>query len=307
MTIDSPRSDVRQPDRVQLWSALGAVYLLWGSTYLFIHFMTEQMPPLYMASVRYLVSGSLLYGYARLTGSKRPTRQHWQSTALIGFFLLTIANGALTIAVQYIPTGMAALLGGLLPIFLLILNWLWFGRVRPTTLSLLGVGVGVVGIYLLIKPDRLVSTGGVHANLIGTSLVAAGNLSWAVGTLLTPRLPQPGQTLASGMQMLLGGFFLLIISLLTEPVGVFSILIAPTKALWSVLYLVIFGSIIGFSSYAWLARNATPSLLSTYAFVNPVVAVLLGVLFAGEVFSGRSLLGAGVALIGVVLLTLGRK
>lgn len=307
MTIDSPRSDVRQPDRVQLWSALGAVYLLWGSTYLFIHFMTEQMPPLYMASVRYLVSGSLLYGYARLTGSERPTRQHWQSTALIGFFLLTIANGALTIAVQYIPTGMAALLGGLLPIFLLILNWLWFGRVRPTTLSLLGVGVGVVGIYLLIKPDRLVSTGGVHANLIGTSLVAAGNLSWAVGTLLTPRLPQPGQTLASGMQMLLGGFFLLVISLITEPVGVFSILIAPTKALWSVLYLVIFGSIIGFSSYAWLARNATPSLLSTYAFVNPVVAVLLGVLFAGEVFSGRSLLGAGVALIGVVLLTLGRK
>ncbi|MEZ0606929.1 EamA family transporter [Fibrella sp. WM1] len=307
MTIDSPRSDVRQPDRVQLWSALGAVYLLWGSTYLFIHFMTEQMPPLYMASVRYLVSGSLLYGYARLTGSERPTRQHWQSTALIGFFLLTIANGALTIAVQYIPTGMAALLGGLLPIFLLLLNWLWFARVRPTTLSLLGVGVGVIGIYLLIKPDRLVSTGGVHANLIGTSLVAAGNLSWAVGTLLTPRLPQPGQTLASGMQMLLGGFFLLVISLLTEPVGVFSILIAPTKALWSVLYLVVFGSIIGFSSYAWLARNATPSLLSTYAFVNPVVAVLLGVLFAGEVFSGRSLVGAGVALIGVVLLTLGRK
>lgn len=307
MTIDSSPANVGPPNRIQLWSALGSVYLLWGSTYLFIHFMTEQMPPLYMASVRYLVAGGLLYGYARLTGSERPTRQHWRSTALIGFFLLTVANGALTIAVQYIPTGMAALLGGLLPIFLLILNWLWFGRVRPTTLSLLGVGVGVVGIYLLIKPDRLVSTGGMHANLIGTSLVAVGNFSWAIGTLLTPRLPQPGQTLASGMQMLLGGVFLLTISLVTEPVGLFSIVAAPPKALWSVLYLVIFGSIIGFSSYAWLARNATPSLLSTYAFVNPVVAVLLGVLFAGEVFSGRSLLGAGVALVGVVLLTLGRK
>jgi drug/metabolite transporter (DMT)-like permease len=307
MTLDTPAPLVEKPNTLRLWSALGSVYVLWGSTYLFIHFMTEQMPPLYMASVRYLVAGSLLYGFARLRGSERPTLQHWRSTALIGFLLLTIANGALTMAVQYIPTGMAALLGGLLPIFLLLLNWLSFGRVRPSPLALLGVGVGVVGIYLLIKPDRLTASGGVHANLIGTALVAAGNFSWAVGTLLTPRLPQPGQTLASGMQMLMGGLMLFIISLLTEPVGVLSIAVAPTKALWSVLYLVIFGSIIGFSSYAWLARHAPPTLLATYAFVNPVVAVMLGVLFAGEVFSARSLVGAGVALVGVVLLTLGRR
>jgi drug/metabolite transporter (DMT)-like permease len=307
MITDSPQIIAPQSAKLRLWSALGAVYILWGSTYLFIHFMTEQMPPLYMASVRYLASGSLLYGFARLTGTERPTLQHWRSTALIGFMLLTIANGALTLAVQYIPTGVAALLGGLLPIFLLLLNWVSFGRVRPKPLALLGVGIGVVGIYLLIKPDRLVSTGGVHANLIGTGLVAVGNLSWAVGTLLTPRLPQPGQTLASGMQMLLGGAFLLIISLITEPVGVLSIAAAPTKALWSVLYLIIFGSIIGFSAYAWLARHAPPTLLSTYAFVNPVVAVMLGVFFAGEVFSARSLIGASIALVGVVLLTLGRK
>ncbi|MEZ0485472.1 EamA family transporter [Fibrella aquatica] len=291
----------------RLWLSLAAVYILWGSTYLFIHFMTEQMPPLYMASMRYIVAGSILYAYARFTGTERPTLDHWKSTSIIGFFLLTVANGALTMALQYIPSGVGALLGGLLPIFLLFLNWVSFGQVRPKNLSLLGVAVGFTGIYLLIKPDRMVSQSGADANLIGTALVALGNLSWAVGTLLTPRLKQPNQTLASGMQMLLGGIFLLIISLSAEPVHVLSILDAPPKALGSMLYLVIFGSIIGFSAYAWLARHAPPALLATYAFVNPIVAVLLGVTFAGEVFSARSLIGAGVALVGVTLMTLGRR
>lgn len=294
-------------NRTRLWSALGAVYILWGSTYLFIHFMTEQMPPLYMASVRYIVAGGILYGVARLTGTARATRAEWRSTAIIGFLLLTVANGCLTLAIQYIPSGMAALLGGLLPIYLLLLNWVSFGRKRPSVLAMIGLVLGLTGIYMLIAPEKMVGTGGVHANIIGTALVAVGNLSWAVGTLLTPRLPQPNQTLASGMQMLCGGVILLVISLLVEPVTPWSILAAPPKAIWSMLYLVVFGSIIGFSSYAWLARNAPPTLLSTYAFVNPVVALLLGITFAGEVFSMQSLAGAAVALMGVVFITLGRK
>ncbi|MBO0929443.1 EamA family transporter [Fibrella aquatilis] len=294
-------------NRTRLWSALGAVYILWGSTYLFIHFMTEQMPPLYMASVRYIVAGGILYSAARLMGTARATRAEWGSTAIIGFLLLTVANGCLTMAIQYIPSGMAALLGGLLPIYLLLLNWVSFGKKRPSVLAGIGLVLGLVGIYLLIAPEKLVSAGGLHANLVGTGLVALGNFSWAIGTLLTPRLSQPHQTLASGMQMLCGGAILFIISLVLEPVTPWSILSAPPKALWSMLYLVIFGSIIGFSAYAWLARNAPPTLLSTYAFVNPVVALLLGITFAGEVFSVQSLAGAAVALLGVVFITLGRK
>ncbi|MEZ0538874.1 EamA family transporter [Fibrella arboris] len=305
ISIDSAPATVTSGTR--LWASLAAVYVLWGSTYLFIHFMTEQMPPLYMASMRYIIAGSILYAYARFTGTERPTIAHWKSTAIIGFFLLTVANGALTLALQYIPSGVGALLGGLLPIFLLLLNWVSFGQVRPRNLSLIGVAIGFTGIYLLIKPDKLVTAGGADANLIGTALVAVGNLSWAVGTLLTPRLRQPDQTLASGMQMLLGGIFLMIVSLAFEPAQVLSILHAPAKALGSMLYLVIFGSIIGFSAYAWLARHAPPALLATYAFVNPIIAVLLGVTFAGEVFSARSLIGAGVALVGVTLMTLGRR
>lgn len=306
MQVATP-SLAAEPSRLKLWSALTSVYILWGSTYLFIHFMTERMPPLYMASMRYIVAGTILYTYARLTGTPRSTRAEWRSASMVGILLLTIANGCLTMALQYIPTGVAALLGGLLPVFLLTLNWAWFGKQRPTNLALAGLVVGLIGIYFLIKPDKLQSTGGLHANLIGAGLVAVGNFSWAVGTLLTPRVSLPSAFISSGIQMVVGGFVLLLISLAVEPVTPWSILDAPAKAVGSMVYLIVFGSIIGFSSYAWLARNASPQLLSTYAFVNPVVAMLLGALFAGEVFSSQSLLGAIIALAGVVLITLGRK
>ena len=295
------------PTRLTLWGNLISVYILWGSTYLFIHFMTERMPPLYMVSIRYLIAGSILYVYARLTGTPRPTRLEWRSAGLIGVLLLTIANGCLSVGLQYIPSGMAALLGGLLPVFLLMLNWGSFGRKRPSNLALAGLVIGLIGIYLLIKPDKLQGSGDIDAKLIGVGLIAFGNFSWAVGTLLAPRVSLPSGTISSGIQMIVGGSVTLFVSLVVEPVMPWSILDAPAKAIGSMIYLIIFGSIIGFSSYAWLARNATPQLLSTYAFVNPVVAMLLGALFAGEVFSSQSFIGAIVALVGVVLITLGRK
>jgi len=270
--------------------------------------MTERMPPLYMASMRYIIAGALLYGYARLTGTPRATRLEWRSAAIVGVLLLTVANGCLTVALQYIPTGVAALLGGLLPVFLLTLNWVSFAKKRPSNLALIGLVVGLAGIYFLIKPDKMQTENGLHNNLIGAGLVTFGNFAWAIGTLLAPRvtLPKIG-TMSTGIQMLVGGLVLLVISLFTEPVTPWSILDAPPKAIGAMTYLVIFGSIIGFSSYAWLARNAPPQLLATYAFVNPVVAMMLGVMFAGEVFSSQSLIGALVALAGVVLITLGRK
>jgi len=308
MQVTVPVSVAPAPNRATLWSALLSVYFLWGSTYLFIHFMTERMPPLYMASMRYIIAGALLYGYARLTGTPRATRLEWRSAAIVGVLLLTVANGCLTVALQYIPTGVAALLGGLLPVFLLTLNWVSFAKKRPSNLALIGLVVGLAGIYFLIKPDKMQTENGLHNNLIGAGLVTFGNFAWAIGTLLAPRvtLPKIG-TMSTGIQMLVGGLVLLVISLFTEPVTPWSILDAPPKAIGAMTYLVIFGSIIGFSSYAWLARNAPPQLLATYAFVNPVVAMMLGVMFAGEVFSSQSLIGALVALAGVVLITLGRK
>lgn len=294
-------------NRVTLWANLISVYILWGSTYLFIHFMTERMPPLYMVSIRYLIAGVILYSYARFTGTPNPTLAEWKSSGLIGVLLLAVANGCLSVGIQYIPSGMAALLGGLLPVYLLSLNWISFGKKRPSNMALAGLAIGLLGIYLLVKPDKLQGTGGVDAKLIGVGLVAAGNFAWAIGTLLTPRLSLPSGTISSGIQMIIGGLVLMPVSLAVEPVGLFSIFDAPGKAVGSMIYLVIFGSIIGFSSYSWLARNASPQLLSTYAFVNPVVAMLLGTTFAGEIFSSQSFIGAAIALVGVVLITIGRK
>lgn len=292
---------------VTLWSALVTVYIIWGSTYLFAHFMTERMPPLYMASVRFLTAGTLLYTYARLTGTPAPTRRDWSSTGLIGILMLAIANGCITVSLQYLPSGIVALVAAMVPVFVLTLNWISFAKTRPTNLALLGLLLGLAGVYFLIKPDNLQPTGDLSHNLIGFGLIMVANLAWSFGTLFSGRLSLPGQNIATAMQMLAGGIVLLITSLLSEPVSLFSIVDAPRKALYSVVYLIFFGSLIGFSSYSWLARHAPPQLVSTYAYVNPVVAVLLGATFAGETLTSQSLIGAGIIVSGVVLITLGRK
>ncbi|HEV7349987.1 EamA family transporter [Telluribacter sp.] len=291
--------------RTKLVLNLLSVYTLWGSTYLFIHFMTERMPPLYMAGCRLLTAGLILYPYARLTGHARPTRKEWLSAGMIGILLLSVANGGLTIALQYIPTGIAALLGGMLPLFIMVLNWMTFSKVKPTKMAAAGLLIGLVGIFLLVRPGGFKATSA--ESWVGISIIMITNLAWATGTLLSGRVSLPSQIVSSAVQMLVGGGLLLLVSLVVEPVTLVSISYAPTKAIGALIYLVIFGSIIGFSSFAWLARNAPPQLLSTYAYVNPVVAMLLGWAFAGESLTGQSLIAGLIILSGVVLITLGRK
>lgn len=291
--------------RTKLILNLLSVYTLWGSTYLFIHFMTENMPPLYMAGCRLLTAGLILYPFARMTGSARPTRQEWLSAGLIGILLLSIANGGMTVALQYIPTGVAALLAGMLPLFIMILNWLTFSKVKPTKLAMAGLLVGLVGIGLLVKPGGFKATS--TESWLGIAIITLGNLSWALGTLLSGKMKLPTQVVSSAVQMLVGGGLLLVVSLLVEPVTLLSISQAPTKAIGALIYLIIFGSLIGFSSFAWLARNASPQLLSTYAYVNPVVAMLLGWAFAGEALTSQSLLSASIIIAGVILISMGKR
>ncbi|MGM9510047.1 EamA family transporter [Larkinella sp. GY13] len=295
-----------QPPRLTLWMALISVYVLWGSTYLFVHFMTEKMPPLYMASLRLSTAGLILFLYARLTGTPVPAPKQWLSAGIIGVLLLTIANGSMSVALQYVPSSIAALLAALVPLFIILFNWVGFGHIRPTNLSLAGLVLGLMGVSLLVQPSGsgMASTGNTW---IGVALIMVANVSWAVGTLLSSRLSLPSQLISSAIQMLVGGLVLFLCSMITENVTLTSIEYAPVKAIGSLVYLIIFGSIIGFSSFAWLARNAPPQLVSTYAYVNPVVAMLLGWAFAGETLNAYSILAALVILSGVVLITLGRK
>ncbi|GAA4445570.1 drug/metabolite exporter YedA [Ravibacter arvi] len=282
-----------------------SVYFIWGSTYLFIHFMTESMPPLYMAGWRLLVAGGILYPVARLSGHARPNGRESMSAGLLGILLLGCSMGGMTIAIQYLPTGIAALLAGLLPLFLIVMNWVTFARKKPSVLAMTGLLVGIAGIVMLVQPGSFKETS--SESWIGIVLIFFADVFWAAGTLLSARLKLPGQMVSSAVQMLVGGVVLLSVSLLFEPVTMWSIFEAPDKALGSLLYLVVFGSIIGFSSYSWLARNAPPQLLSTYAYVNPVVAMFLGWAFAGEVLSGQSLMAGIVILIGVICIVIGRK
>ena len=307
MQVSTPTAPATT-NRTTLWVALVTVYILWGSTYLFVHFMTERMPPLYMAGIRFLMAGTLLYGYARLTGATRPSLGNWRATGLLGILFLTIANGAVATAIHYLPTGLTALLVAMLPVFVLSFNWLFFARSRPTTLALVGSAVGLLGIFVLFQPGKIRLPGGPDALLTGFGLTLLANIGWAFGTLLAPRVNTPASAaLSSGMQMLTGGGIMLVAALLIEPVSLLSIAQAPPKAFYALAYLIVFGSIIGFSAFSWLARNAPPALASTYAYVNPIVAMLLGATFAGETITSQSLFGAAVIIAGVVLITMGKN
>lgn len=299
-TVSTPASK-----NTLLWIHLLSVYILWGSTYLFIHIMTEEMPPLYMAGWRLLVAGLILYPFARLSGHLPPTRKEWMSAGIVGILLLTIANGGMTIALQYIPTGIAALLAGLVPLFIITLNWISFGKVKPSRMVMLGLLLGIAGILLLVRPGSFQETS--SQSWIGITIILGTNLSWATGTLLSRRLTLPRQLISSAAQMLVGGGMLVLAGLIFEPVSLTSVLYAPPRALGAMLYLVVFGSILGFTSYAWLARNAPPHIISTHAFVNPVVAVLLGFFFAGERFNLQAIWAALIIIAGVVLITLSKK
>lgn len=267
--------------------------------------MTEDMPPLYMAGWRLLVAGSILYCYARLRGHARPTREETISAGIVGTLLLGISMGGMSIAIQYVPTGIAALLAALLPLFLMVINWIGFAKLKPSPMAMVGLLIGVGGIALLAQPGSFKSTS--PDSWIGVVIIISTNVFWATGTLLSARLKLPGQLISSSLQMLIGGALLLTVSLIFEDVSLLSILDAPGKALGALAYLAFFGSIVGFSSYAWLARNASPQLLSTYAYVNPIVAMILGWAFAGEVITGQSLVAGAVILSGVILIVLGRR
>jgi drug/metabolite transporter (DMT)-like permease len=279
--------------------ALGAVYLIWGSTYLAIRFAIETIPPFLMAATRYLTAGALLYGWARLRGAPRPTLIHWRSAAIIGAFLLLVGNGGVVWAEQHVDSGLAALLISTEPLWIVLLVWQRTGRKRPDWRVMTGLALGFAGLVLLMRPS---ASGSV--SLIGAAALVAASLSWAWGSLYGQRAPLPSSPLATtGMQMLAGGGWLLLASTLAGEPGRFTLAAVSMKSLLSVGYLIVFGAIVAFTAYVWLMRVAPPVLVSTYAYVNPVVAVVLGWLFAGEPLTGKTLGAAAVILTGVALIT----
>ncbi len=294
------------PDRLKLILAFAAVYLIWGSTYLGMALVTKQLPPLFTSAVRFLIAGSLMYGFVRAKGIPPPTFRQWQSALLIGTLLLGVGNGSVAIAIQAIPTGIVALLVASLPLWIVLLNWIAFSRKRPGPREMLGVILGLVGMAILIGPDRLQTEGSL--NWGGVAILLSGTISWAAGTLAAPRtdLP-PSRTLSTSMQILAAGLVLVPVSIWLEDWSVLASHRWTFTEISSMAYLVIFGSVVAFTAYVWLVQVAPPGLVATYAYVNPVVAMLLGAAVLNEPVTGRSVLAAAIIISGVILITLRKR
>jgi drug/metabolite transporter (DMT)-like permease len=290
--------------RSQVLIAFAAVYIIWGSTYLAIRFAIETLPPFLMVGTRFFAAGAIMYLWLRARGAEKPTAVHWRSAAILGVLMPVLGTGVVVWSEQKVPSGIAALLVAIVPLWIVLLQW-WRPRgKRPNALVLGGVGLGLAGLYLLVNPGGDSSRGDVFAE--GILLLAA--LSWAIGSLYSRRAPQAkAKFLGTAMEMLVAGVVLIVAGLVTGEAGHFSFAAASVKSWASLLYLITFGSIIAYTAYVWLLSAVNPTLVSTYAFVNPVVAVFLGWAFASEPLNARMLVATAIIVGAVALITIGEK
>jgi drug/metabolite transporter (DMT)-like permease len=287
-----------------IWSALIAIYIVWGSTYLAIRFAVETMPPFLTGGFRFLIAGGVLYIFRRLRGDKAPLRLEWRSAAIVGLFLLVGGNGGVMWAEQRVTSGIAALLIASVPLWIALLDSLRPGGRRPDRWVIVGVLAGFAGILILIGPAQLIGIEG-QVDLVGAVVLLLAAFSWAAGSLYNREAKLPASPLlGTGMEMLVGSLGLFILGTVTGEWSQMELTSFSTRSLIGFAYLVVFGSWVGFASYVWLLRVAPTMLVSTYAYVNPLVAILLGSLLAGEALTIRIVLAAMIILGSVVLITL---
>ena len=287
--------------KTKIWIALLALYIVWGSTYLAILFVVETIPPFLSAGVRFLISGAILLVWRRAAGDAWPTKRQWGSTAVVGILLLLGGNGLVSFAEQRIASGIAALIVGTVPLWLVLIEALRPGGVRPTPLAILGLLIGFGGIYLLVGPTEL-STVGTRFDTLGIGAVILASFLWSVGSIYSRGADMPDSSLmATGAEMLTGSAALFFVSGLLGEWRGFDVSAISTESWLGLAYLITFGSLVGFVSYIWLLKHAPVSLVATYAYVTPLVAVFLGAWLADEILNARILI-AGLVIIGAVVL-----
>lgn len=302
-------SVLRSPDallRLRMIAAFAAIYLIWGSTYLGIRFAIETLPPFLMVGVRFFVAGAVLYVWTRLRGSPRPPLVYWRPALILGGLMILAANGGVAWAEQRISSGLAALIVATMPLWMVLLDWVRPGGVRPTRGVVFGLILGFIGIALLIGPAHIVDNHHVDPKA-ATVLILVG-FFWSVGSLYSREAPGPPVLLqGTAMQMLAGGMLLLLLAGITGEWGRLDVGGISPRSLLALAYLIVFGSIVGFTSYVWLLRVSTPARASTYAYVSPVVAMFLGWALADEPVTLQTLLAAAVIAAAVAMVIIGRR
>ncbi len=292
--------------KLRITIAMLAIYIIWGSTYLAIRFAVGTIPPFLMAATRFLIPGLILVIWRRLAGDPAPTRQQWLSAAIIGILLLLGGNGLLSWAEQRIDSGIAAILIGTVPIWMVIIDAVWLSKKIPRLNAIIGLLAGFSGIVLLVDPLNL-SKLGDHPDAFGFGMLLLAAFFWSTGSVYTRKANLPASPLlVTGMEMLAGSAALFVVSLLGGEWKSFQVSQVSMQSALGLLYLIVAGSLGGFVAYTWLLKNAPISLVATYAYVNPIIAILLGHFFAAEVITARVLIAA-LIIIGSVILINYRK
>lgn len=291
-----------QPSRAALWLAFAAIYLIWGSTYLGIRVAVETMPPFLMAGARFAIAGAAVLGFLRLRGTPWPTRTQWISNGIIGTLLLLGGNGLVVWAEQFVPSGITALLIGIGPLFIVLTEWAWPGGIRPAALTMAALLLGFAGVIWLAAPWEEGTGGGLHPG--GVIAILSACVFWALGSIYSRHARHGADPLlAAALQMLAGGAALLAVALPHGDFAVFDATAVSTHSWWAFAYLVMVGSLVGFSTFVWLMKHSTPARVATYAYVNPVVAVFLGWLILGEPVTSRTLVASAVIVTAVAIIT----
>ena len=294
------------PSRTTLMLAFATIYVVWGSTYLGIRVAIESIPPFLMAGIRYLVAGSLLAAWLAATRGFRTTRRQWRDNTVIGVFLMLGGNGLISWAELFIPSGMTALLIGSQPLMMVLTEWVWRGGHAPTKTTWAGLALGFAGVAWLAAPWQNVTNGGL--DLRGVTAILIGCVSWATGSIYGRRLRDPAEPLsAAAMQMLGGGGALMAAALAHGDLARFTPAHVSVNSWLAFAYLILIGSLVGFSTFVWLMKHSTPARVSTYAYVNPLVAVFLGWVILGEPVTARTLVAAAIIVLSVAVITTQRS
>jgi drug/metabolite transporter (DMT)-like permease len=293
-----------QPHR-PAWKTLSAfaiIYLVWGSMYLAIRVGVREVPPFLLASMRFLIAGSVLYGWASARGERSPNRRQWMSVFLLALLIFVFDYGLLFWAEQRVPSGVAAVIMAAIPLFMTLSEIILLRTQRLTLRLASALLIGVLGVVVLMS--RSLNLGGAPINRMGALAVLIGAMSWSIASVLIRKLPLPSSKMMSaGAQMLSGGVLLALAAVALGEFHNFHPSTVSPGAWLALLYLIVAGSIVGFTAYLWLLHHESPTKVGTYAYVNPVVAVLLGYFLGGEALGLRTILGTLFVLISVVVIT----
>jgi drug/metabolite transporter (DMT)-like permease len=297
---------VRKTSTAKVAIAFAAVYLIWGSTYLAIRYAIQTMPPLLMASARFLLAGAILYTWSSLKSVPAPPLKEWRQAFTIGAMMMLGGNGCVVLSEQYVPSGLAAILVATVPLWIAVFNWIRPGGRRPIRQVALGIVLGFGGVILLTGLGNLRGAGSVDPR--GAVLLVFSSMSWASGSLYSKNRNLSDSPLqASGMTMIGGGTSLLVAGLIHGEAAQFHPYGFSMESVLALGYLAILGSVVGFTAYNWLLKATTPSRASTYAYVNPAVAVVLGRTIGGEAITSRMMMSLCVIVAAVIIITTARK